>query len=216
MASQTAPLRYEICVDGDPDDRWPARFERLQVAGRVGQVTVLTGPVADQAALHDLLGRVHALGLSLVSVRRLADGEHAETPMTDSEVATRRVVETFFERLATGDPDEFTALLSDDIDWLIPGDTSIAPWVGRRSTRSGVADYLRRLRANAEPLRAEVQRVLVDGDMAIAVGEFASRMRTTGKVVESIFFAQFVVRDGLVVRYRLLEDSQAVVVALTP
>ncbi len=57
--------------------------------------------------------------------------------------------------------------------------------------------------------------MLVDGEMAIAVGEFASRILATGKVVESIFFAQFLVRDGLVVRYRLLEDSHAVVVALT-
>lgn len=129
--------------------------------------------------------------------------------------ATRQVVETFFQRLATGEPEELTALLAEEIDWLIPGDTMVAPWVGRRSTRDGVADYLRRLRANVEPLRAEVQHVLVDGELAIAVGEFASRMRPTGNVVESIFFAQFVVRDGHIVRYRLLEDSQAVVAALT-
>ena len=133
----------------------------------------------------------------------------------DASIATRNVVELFFQRLATGEPDEFTALLADDIDWLIPGDTNLAPWVGKRFTRSGVADYLRRLRASVEPLRADVQHVLVDGDVAVAVGEFASRMRPTGKLVESIFFALFVVRDGLIVRYRLLEDSQAVVVALT-
>jgi ketosteroid isomerase-like protein len=132
-----------------------------------------------------------------------------------ASTATRQVVETFFQRLATGEPDELAALLAEEIDWLIPGDTTVAPWVGRRSTREGVADYLQRLRAAVEPLHAEVQHVLVDGDMAIAVGEFASRMRQTGTVVESIFFAQFVVREGLIVQYRLLEDSQAVVKALT-
>ena len=134
---------------------------------------------------------------------------------SDASTATRAVVETFFQRLAAEEPDAFTALLAEDIDWLIPGDTSVAPWVGRRSTRDGVAEYLRLLRANVEPLRAEVQHVLVDGDVAIAVGEFASRMLKTGKVVESMFFAQFLVRDGLVVRYRLLEDTLAVVAALT-
>jgi ketosteroid isomerase-like protein len=143
-------------------------------------------------------------------------GKEPEMTGADSSMATRTVVETFFQRLAAGEPDDFTALLADEVDWLIPGDAGVAPWVGRRSTRSGVAEYLRLLRANVEPLRAEVQHVLVDSDMAIAVGEFASRMHKTGKVVESIFFAQFLVRDGLVVRYRLLEDTQAVVAALTP
>ncbi len=70
----------------------------------------------------------------------------------DSSMATRKVVETFFQQLAAGEPDAFTALLADEIDWLIPGDTSVAPWVGRRRTRSDVADYLRLLRANVEPL----------------------------------------------------------------
>lgn len=135
--------------------------------------------------------------------------------LTDASAVTRAVVDEFFRRLAEGDPKRFTALLADEIDWLIPGDTRVAPWVGRRSTRAGVADYLRLLRANVEPLRAEVQHVLIEDELAVAVGEFASRMTRTGRVVESIFFAQLLVRDGLVVRYRLLEDSQAVVAALT-
>jgi uncharacterized protein len=137
------------------------------------------------------------------------------TMTTSVDVTTRSVVEAFFERLAAGEPEPLTALLAEEIDWDIPGNATLAPWLGPRRSRSGVADYLRLLRANVEPLSAEVQHVLVDGEMAVAVGAFASRMVTTGKVVESIFFAQFVVRDGLIVRYRLLEDSQAVVEALT-
>jgi uncharacterized protein len=128
---------------------------------------------------------------------------------------TRSLVETFFRQLATGDVDAFTALLAEDVDWLIPGDAGLAPWVGPRNTRDGVADYLRRLRSSVEPLSAEVQQIFVDGETAVAVGEFASTMLATGKIVESPFFAHFVFRDHLVVRYRLLEDSHAVVVALT-
>jgi ketosteroid isomerase-like protein len=135
--------------------------------------------------------------------------------MTSTTTTTRSVVEAFFQRLAVGEPEPLTALLADNVDWDIPGNATLAPWVGPRSSRSGVADYLRLLRANVKPISAEVQHVLVDGEMAVAVGAFASRMVKTGKVVESIFVAQFVVRDGLIARYRLLEDSQAVVEALT-
>jgi ketosteroid isomerase-like protein len=135
--------------------------------------------------------------------------------MTSTTTTTRSVVETFFRCLAAGESEPLTALLADNVDWDIPGNATLAPWLGPRSSRSGAAEYLRLLRANVEPISAEVQHVLVDGEMAVAVGQFASRMVKTGKVVESLFFAQFVVRDGQIASYRLLEDSQAVVEALT-
>ena len=42
----------------------------LEVRGEPGGVTVIAGTVADQGALHGLLGKVRDLGLPLVSVRR--------------------------------------------------------------------------------------------------------------------------------------------------
>ena len=62
--------RYEIRVKGILDQRWTAWFEDLQVSSD-GEETVISGPVADQAALHGLLTRVRDLGLFLISVRHL-------------------------------------------------------------------------------------------------------------------------------------------------
>jgi len=61
---------YEIRVEGVLDQRWTAWFEDLEITSDRNQ-TVISGPVADQAALHGLLNRVCDLGLVLVSVRRL-------------------------------------------------------------------------------------------------------------------------------------------------
>jgi hypothetical protein len=61
---------YEIRVKGILDGRWTAWFEDLQVTSD-GDDTVISGPVADQAALHGLLTKVRDLGLFLISVRRL-------------------------------------------------------------------------------------------------------------------------------------------------
>ena len=41
-------------------------------------------------------------------------------------------------------------------------------------------------------------------------GEFASRIKKNGKVIESEFAFEFTVQDRLIVRYRLFEDSFAV------
>ena len=61
---------YEVRVEGVLDARWGAWFEDLQVTSD-GSQTVISGPVADQAALHGLLNKVCGLGLVLISVRRL-------------------------------------------------------------------------------------------------------------------------------------------------
>jgi hypothetical protein len=62
--------RYEIRVKDILDGRWAAWFEGLQVTSD-GDESVISGTVADQAALHGLLAKVRDLGLFLISVRRL-------------------------------------------------------------------------------------------------------------------------------------------------
>jgi hypothetical protein len=65
--------RYEISVQGVLDGSWAAWFEGLQVTND-GSETLISGPVADQAALHGLLNKICGLGLVLISVRRLDPG----------------------------------------------------------------------------------------------------------------------------------------------
>lgn len=63
--------RYEIRLAGRLHERWAAWFDGLSVVQSDDGTTVISGPIADQAALHGLLQRVRDLGLSLVSVERL-------------------------------------------------------------------------------------------------------------------------------------------------
>jgi hypothetical protein len=68
MSSAQEPDRYEIRVKGHLADSWAAWFDDMTLTRRVDGTTVLDGPVADQSALHGLLGKVSDLGLPLVSV----------------------------------------------------------------------------------------------------------------------------------------------------
>ena len=68
------PACYEIRVDGVLDDRWADWFGGLQVNSEVTH-TIITGELADQAALHGVLDKIRDLGLSLISARRLGSGE---------------------------------------------------------------------------------------------------------------------------------------------
>ncbi len=62
---------YEIRVEGELDARWSDWFEGLEVTSDASGQTTITGPVADQAALHGLLAKIRDLGLPLISVRPL-------------------------------------------------------------------------------------------------------------------------------------------------
>ena len=63
---------YEIRLKGRLDARWAARFDGLELSYERAGITVIHGPVADQAALHGLLNKVRDLGLPLVSVTRVS------------------------------------------------------------------------------------------------------------------------------------------------
>ena len=74
MSGTASSVGYEIRVEGILDQRWTAWFEGLEIDSDDSQ-TVISGQVADQAALHGLLNRVCDLGLVIVSVRRLDPGQ---------------------------------------------------------------------------------------------------------------------------------------------
>jgi hypothetical protein len=62
--------RYEICVGGHLGEMIRAAFADLRIQVRGGD-TVLSGVMADQAALFGVLRQVEALGLELIEVRRV-------------------------------------------------------------------------------------------------------------------------------------------------
>ena len=66
---------YEIEIEGHLDHTcWSRWFDGMEVTPREEGTTVLCGPVADQAALHGLLGKIRDLGLVLISVQRRKSG----------------------------------------------------------------------------------------------------------------------------------------------
>jgi hypothetical protein len=63
--------RYEIRLKGRLDPRWAAWFDGLSLTHESDGTTLISGLVADQAALHGLLQRVRDIGLPLISVTRI-------------------------------------------------------------------------------------------------------------------------------------------------
>jgi hypothetical protein len=69
MDEATRSVCYEIRVRGLLGGMLLGAFPDLRAQAH-GTETVLTGPLADQAALYGLLAQMEALGLELIEVRR--------------------------------------------------------------------------------------------------------------------------------------------------
>jgi hypothetical protein len=65
------PMIYQIRIEGHLGPRWSGWFEGLTITPEGDGETLLTGPVADQAALHGLLRKVRDLGMPLISAVRV-------------------------------------------------------------------------------------------------------------------------------------------------
>jgi hypothetical protein len=62
---------YQIRVKGHLGEQWGDWFEGLTLGQEQDGITTLTGPMADQAALHGLLVKLRNLCLPLISVNRV-------------------------------------------------------------------------------------------------------------------------------------------------
>ncbi len=67
------PIEYEIEIQGRLEESWSRWFDDMNISVRseTGKptVTVLSGLVADQSALHGLLNRIRDLSIPLLSVQ---------------------------------------------------------------------------------------------------------------------------------------------------
>lgn len=69
---------YDIKVKGVLDQQWRDWFDGFSITPQADDQTLLSGRVADQAALHGVLAKIRDLGLPLLLVRRIEKGQESE------------------------------------------------------------------------------------------------------------------------------------------
>ncbi|HZD57016.1 MAG TPA: hypothetical protein VE136_09855 [Anaerolineales bacterium] len=73
------PTHYAIGIKEHIPSSWSRWFEGLTITNLDDGGSILSGPVADQSALHGLLAKVRDLNLTLISVTRI------EPPQSETE-----------------------------------------------------------------------------------------------------------------------------------
>src|SRR5712671_6269677 len=85
------------------------------------------------------------------------------------------------------DPAEIAALFDADLVFEIQGDDGVLPWIGRRTGRQAIADFIRDIRALTEPVTFDVEDILASESRAAIIGELQTLIKATGKITETQF-----------------------------
>ncbi|MFE1931219.1 nuclear transport factor 2 family protein [Streptomyces sp. NPDC059474] len=135
---------------------------------------------------------------------------------------TRALVAELLRRIGEGDPGRIAELYAERSDWKLDWPEAehgrpATPWIRHRSTRADVAAHFRELAHHHVPEQAatEVERILVDGDDAIVLGEIRQTARATGRAYRARFALHLTLEGGLVTRHHVYEDSLAVAQAFS-
>jgi ketosteroid isomerase-like protein len=105
------------------------------------------------------------------------------------------------------DPAEIAALFDADLVFEIQGDDGALPWIGRRTGRQAIADFIRDIRTLTESVTFDVEDILASDSRAAIIGALQTRIKATGKITATQFAIILTVAGNFVTRFQMLEDS---------
>ena len=118
------------------------------------------------------------------------------------------VAQKLLEGIRSGrDPAEIATLFHADVVFEIQGDDGVLPWIGRKTGRQAIADFIRGIRTLTEPVSFDVEDILASDSRAAIVGALRTRIKSTGKIIATQFAIILTIKGDVVTRYQMLEDS---------
>ncbi len=114
------------------------------------------------------------------------------------------------------DPSEIAALFDADLAFEIQGDDGVLPWIGRKTGRQAISDFIRDIRALTESITFDVEDILASDNRAAVIGALQTRIKATGKIAATQFAIILTIKGDLVTRFQMLEDSFDVSKAARP
>lgn len=119
-----------------------------------------------------------------------------------------RLVQEAYGAFGRGDIPAVLDRLTDDIEWHLTGPKEL-PLAGTRRGRKEVAEFFSRLNELEEILAFEPKEFIAEGDTVAAVVHYRTRVKSTGRIVQSDLVQIFSVQNGKITRFRQFYDTAA-------
>lgn len=105
------------------------------------------------------------------------------------------------------DPEVLGVMFDKDLRFHIQGDDGVLPWIGHKTGRQAIIDFFREIRVLTEPIKFEVEDILGSADRAAIIGELATRIKSSGRVVTTQFAIVLTISNDTITRFQMIEDS---------
>ncbi|MDB5579566.1 MAG: hypothetical protein JWR80_4742 [Bradyrhizobium sp.] len=117
-----------------------------------------------------------------------------------------QTVKDFFAAIGRGDREGLLALVTEDLEWIIPGENW--PLAGTRHGHAGLADLLETASRSIET-STEPREFVAQGDRVLVLGFASGRIKATNKTFKDDWVFAITVRDGKLTGIREYIDTQA-------
>jgi len=128
---------------------------------------------------------------------------------------TRTVVERLYEAVAGDDNAAIIAWCTADSVWTYPPVEGLS-YGGTWRGRDGVAAFLDAHDEAEEILEFEIERTVIDADVAVVIGSYTGRAKASGRTWQTPFAHVLTVRSGLVASFTAYFDTAAALSARVP
>ncbi|WP_298688647.1 nuclear transport factor 2 family protein [uncultured Sphingomonas sp.] len=118
-----------------------------------------------------------------------------------------QIVKDFFAAIGSRDEDGLMALVAEDIEWIIPGESW--PLAGTHRGHAGVAEVHRKALEAVETTYPKPPEFIAQRDRVIVVGVATGTIKATGKRFKDEWIFDIIVREGKVTRIQEYIDTQA-------
>ena len=118
-----------------------------------------------------------------------------------------QIVKDVFAALSRGDLQHLLALVSEDIEWIIPGKDW--PLAGTHYGHTGLAALLRKASEDLETFYPKPPEFVAQGDRVLVVGVATGKIKATNKPFKDAWVFDITVRDGKVKHIQEYIDTQA-------
>ena len=104
-------------------------------------------------------------------------------------------------------PTEIATLFDAEVVSEIQGNDGVLPWIGRKTGRRAIVNFIRDIRTLTEPITFEVDDILASNSRAAIIGALQTRIKGTGKIITTQFAIILTITGNVVTRFQMLEDS---------
>jgi uncharacterized protein len=117
------------------------------------------------------------------------------------------LVQSLYAAFLEGRIDTLVSALAPDVDWQSVGRSKDYPLFGPRKGADAVRDFLRQVAELEEFSEFSPREFYGEGDRVFALGDYAGKVKKTGRTFASEWVHVFTIRNGKVTRFREHTDT---------